>query len=663
MRPLPPRVLALACVAVLLAAGAGLGLSLRAPDPRGRTARAAAPIVLLPGAPQTWTLYLPSCDVTAVRVHAGAGAGGPVDATVTAGQRAITQNGFTSIAVPAGGHADIPVTDAPARQRVTLTLAARDGSLALQSDRPFELRASDASLAGLLPCAIGAPRPIAWIVAGVMALHLIGFGVLAAYVAGGGLLARARPRDGLSWHPALAAVLAGTTVVAYAALVPPFEPPDEMAHLQYARFVATTGGLPTTLPPEDEWRGSAYEWVQQPGYYLVAAAVLQALGDPSAAPTPQRHPESLIAGGPDIAIYQHPDETSPPGALYNVWLLRVVSVLMAMLAVWWTALAIRLATGDARLALAAAACLGLVHQWAAVMGSVSTDPPATAAAAAATWLLCRYLHKPAHWPAALVVGLVTGLACAMKITAAFLLPMMAVALVIVAGREGWRPAWRSTAAYVVGVTLAAGWIPLRAWLVFGDPLARAFKREVLALGGFVVLDRPPIFSLAFADELRRMVFEPFWARFGSLGAGPLPGTRLWWIYGAATLVLIVLATAGITRAAGTAMRAVRRRQSPTAIAACLMTCTAGVGVGLGLWAWINLVPQDDVIVHWTPRHILPLTTPLLVMAAAGLQTLAGCMPPTLRVLVRRLAAAGVLVLAVAGLAVLRSVILGFHFGV
>lgn len=297
------------------------------------------------------------------------------------------------------------------------------------------------------------------------------------------------------------------------------------------------------------------------------------------------------------------------------------------------------------------------------MGSISTDPPATCAAAVATWLVCRYLRSasPAA-SAAFGIGLVTGLAYAVKVTTVFLVPMMALAVIAVARRDGVRSAMRHGAAAAGGLLVAAAWIPLRAWLVFGDPLARAFKREVLAVGGFAVTEGPPIFSLAFVDDMRRMVFEPFWARFGSLGAGPLPGTRLWWIYGAVTLVLVVLLFAGTVVAAGVAWRTATRRAPAASDEWALLACAVGVGSGLGLWAWVNLVPQADVIVHWTPRHILPLTAPLLVVTAAGLQTLAAGLPSPLRTLVRPAASGAVLVLAATGLAVVRSVILGFHFG-
>ena len=61
--------------------------------------------------------------------------------------------------------------------------------------------------------------------------------------------------------------------------------------------------------------------------------------------------------------------------------------------------------------------------------------------------------------------------------------------------------------------------------VFGDPSAHAFKRAVLEAGGFVPTRGPMPWTPEFWAQMRVMVFEPFWARFGSLGAGPFPGSR------------------------------------------------------------------------------------------------------------------------------------------
>lgn len=492
--------------------------------------------------------------------------------------------------------------------------------------------------------------------AGVVGLGLLGFGWIAAR-----LIADRPAVPALTRHPAVAATLAATvgmtSVLTYLIVVPPFEPPDELAHMEYARFVAATGALPDAVPSADsEWRGSAYEWVQQPLYYLVAGGMLRIAGEPSAAPAPLLHPQSRLSGGPDVNIYRHPDGSSPPAALANLWLLRWLSVAMAFATLWCAARAVALATGDVWLGMAATAAVGLVPQWGAVMGIVSTDPPATLAAAVATVLVFRTIEAPVSWRVSALAGLVIGLAYATKVTSVFLVPMMAIALWSVTRTTGIQHAGRHASGFTGGLVVGAAWVPLRAWLVFGDPLARAFKRDVLALGGFQVTDGPPVLSREFAAQMQTMVFEPFWARFGSLGAGPLPGTRLWWIYAAATCGLLIAFAVG----AAWSWRAVTRRAS---LANWMVLASAvGVLVGVGLWGWVNLVPQADVIVHWTPRHVLPLTVPLLVVVASGTQHIGAAMSARVRRWFRCALACGLLMLALTGLAVLRSVVLGFHFG-
>jgi hypothetical protein len=68
-----------------------------------------------------------------------------------------------------------------------------------------------------------------------------------------------------------------------------------------------------------------------------------------------------------------------------------------------------------------------------------------------------------------------------------------------------------------------------------------------------------------------------------------------------------------------------------------------------------------MVVHWTPRHILPLTAPAAVLVGAGLERLR-----TASAVVQRLGAAAtgltVVVLALAWLGVLRATVLMFHFG-
>src|SRR5690606_30851557 len=220
------------------------------------------------------------------------------------------------------------------------------------------------SALGLLPCVVEGRSDLAVVLLALVALHLAGLGWLAAAVVTGG---EASPDGPISRHPragtTIAVGLVATTLCLYGIVVPPFEPPDEFAHFQYARYVAVTGALPRDIPPPaSAWRSSVYEWVQQPAYYVLAAGMLRLTGTAEAAPAPEPHPQSRLTGGPDANIYRHPDTTSAPGARRALWVLRLLSMLMALVTVWCAVRAVTLATDDVRLGAAAGAALALVPQ-------------------------------------------------------------------------------------------------------------------------------------------------------------------------------------------------------------------------------------------------------------------------------------------------------------
>jgi hypothetical protein len=501
----------------------------------------------------------------------------------------------------------------------------------------------------------------------------------------------------------MAMLAAGATVVTYLLVVPPFEPPDELAHFQYARFVATTGTLPSAVPPHDsEWRASSYEFVQQPLYYVAAAAVLRATGLDTPGPALTLNPRSrLRPGGTEPTIFQHGAPPSPATAHRGLLLLRLCSVLMALATTWVIARLVATVSDDPLVVVTVAGGLGLIPQWCAVMGAVSTDPPATLLAAAATLAIVRIALGRCDTGWLLLTGVVIGAAYAVKATAVFLVPMAIAACLVPRRIGGDSPpsgrlslpraqsrgqaslptALRSLSLIGLGTALAAGWIHLRAWMVFGDPQASAFKTAILEAGGFVPAAGPMPWTAEFWSQMRVMVFEPFWARFGSLGAGPFPGSRVWLLYAAASVLLLLLACWAAIGVSLRAWRRIRRGHSswpdgplhlrrgyggqvgeralPTAYA--LSVCGLGVCFGLVAWLAVNLVPRPDMVVHWTPRHILPLTASAALLVAAGLERLRKF--PSF---MQRTAAAAtgltVVALAIAWLAVLRATMLMFHFG-
>lgn len=677
------RIAGLLLVALALGAGLLTLRGMRDVDPRGPTTRAAgAPA--FDTTPRDVTLFLPACRVRAVLVRVATPTAGQLGVELFAAGRDGSANrvAATTVAFTSGRPAAIPLErlTLPWRSPLTLRFRTPDGLVTLDERRPFALDVASYSPLGSLACVFdgGASMPAAGMLAATCAV-LLGSGLLAA-----GWLARAagaRQDGSTRGRPIIAMAMTGGTVLVYGLVVPPFEPPDELAHLQYARYVATTGSLPREVPPPDsEWRASSYEWVQQPLYYLGAAGLLATTGLAAPGPALTPNPRSrLQPGGTEPTIFRHAGPPTPDTGHRALRLLRVVSLLMAITTAWAMTRLVATVTDDPLIVATVVGGLGLIPQWCAVMGAVSTDPPATLLATLATLAIVHVARGRTRPTWLLVTGLLIGAAYAVKATAVFLVPMAVLACVVATRpRDSAPPASVGLASLTgrlvlagrwsllvgLGVLLAAGWIHARAWHVFGDPQAYAFKVAVLEAGGFLPVPGPMPWQPEFWSQMRVMVFEPFWARFGSLGAGPFPGSRVWLVYGGASVLLLAWAMVGVGSTATRAL-AVRGQQPapvdpPDGVSA-VAVCSCGVAIGLAAWAAVNLVPRADMVVHWTPRHILPLTAPAAVLVAAGLDR--ACRWPPMAHRATGLAMTLALVaLAGAWLAVWRATVLGFHFG-
>ena len=685
-RPVAGRVLAALVTIGLLAAAFPTFRALADVDPRGRASWTGVPPVF-DATPRDVRLFLPACDVAGIELHPAARAEGRAEVTafLSAPDGAARRAASWEYAIR--GDAPIRVGDqatlaaAPWRAPLVLRIASPDSLLTLTPRHPITLDTSARGPLGTFACAFDGGSPgRAWSVAVATLVMLAGTGVLAAGWIGRAFLAHGAVGIPMRAAPWLAAALVSATTLVYLFVVPAFEPPDELAHFQYARFVATTGALPREVPhPASEWRASSYEWVQQPLYYLGAAMLVRGAGWHSPGPVLEMNPRSrLRPGGTEPTIFHHGEPRGDRTAHRALLTLRAVSLLMAIATAWLLARLVRTVTADPLVVASVAGGLALIPQWCAVMGAVSTDPPATMLAAAATLAIVRVAHGRIHATWLLITGLLIGAAYAVKATAVFLVPMALLACAAdAANRAAYVIGERPRAGYVrlladalapmllvlIGIAVAAGWIHVRALLVFGDPQAFAFKKAVLEAGGFVPVAGPMPWSGEFWAQMRTMVFEPFWARFGSLGAGPFPGSQVWNIYGAASALLATIALGGLWAWTRAGLGDVRRGAGGEA--ACVMlavgVCGLGLGVGLGAWVGVNLVPRADMVVHWTPRHILPLTAPAALLVAAGLERLRHASPRVRRaghLLVGLTMAAT----AVAGLGVLRATVLMFHFG-
>ena len=188
----------------------------------------------------------------------------------------------------------------------------------------------------------------------------------------------------LSWAP-IAAIVAGFLALAfsYSVQVPVYEAPDEIAHAQYANFLATHTRLPD-IP-------QSYEGWQPPLYYAVGGLALRALGLdslPSLEVNPSRGAESNF-------YFHTADESFPySDPALAVHVLRWITALFGaatLVVVYLTALL--LFPQRKLLAFSAAATAGLVPQFAFMSGSVDNDMPAVFFASLVTYFGLRLLKE------------------------------------------------------------------------------------------------------------------------------------------------------------------------------------------------------------------------------------------------------------------------------
>ena len=415
------------------------------------------------------------------------------------------------------------------------------------------------------------------------------------------------------------------TSATFAALVPPYESPDEHAHAEYVRQVAQHG-LPREIPaPGAPERRFVYEWVQPPLYYVLAAPLARAVG--TSAPTVLApDPSSRLLGGPRWVIYSHERPLEPREVATRLYLLRAFGVFLAVVGVVATVALTRAVTGSATAAAFAGAALALVPQWTAILASVGNDGLSTTLAALAALSLWPLIAAQSVWPAVLA-GVLSGAALSAKLTTACLIPGVAYAL--------WcaRPDRRTRLALAAlgGVALAGGWPFVANVVLHGDPVATDFKRAALVAGGFTgaATGVPGLLDPGFCHYFVLMVIEPFWARFGSLGAGLAAGSRGWIAYFVLTGVIAV-AVAGGVLAAWTGSRASGSEGASQQRLARALVVT--VVSGLALWLGANVVNASSMVVHWTPRHVMPLTAPLVALGALGAVRGTAWLPRQLRLL-------------------------------
>ncbi len=320
-------------------------------------------------------------------------------------------------------------------------------------------------------------------------------------------------------HLILILVLYLLITLAYGAVNPLFEAPDEHWHFFTAVYIAENQRLPVVEEEYDTWLSQ--EAAQPPLYYILSAALIAPLDIGSAREEVWLNPFGTQGIGNAAALVNrnqiiHTAAEAWPwrGAFLAAHLLRAFSTLLGLgtlLGIYYSARL--LWPEDARRPLLATALVAFLPQFNFQHAAVSNDPLIIFLCTAALWQLIWLWHHPITMRRLLLLGMTIGLAALSK-NAGVLLLFFAIGFLAVRslkdGLANWpqklgRVGWQTAVTLLLPVLLIAGWLWWRNWQLYGDWTATSqFIRIAGGDRGFTLLQ-----VLAESDGLWRSLFAVF----------------------------------------------------------------------------------------------------------------------------------------------------------
>ncbi|MBM3985533.1 MAG: DUF2142 domain-containing protein, partial [Planctomycetes bacterium] len=289
----------------------------------------------------------------------------------------------------------------------------------------------------------------------------------------------------------------------WALLMPAYEPADESTHVQYSLHLAQGGGLPVVTGTAARlglpWWSEQTQAYQPPLYFWVAGMAFRALGHADALVSLRVNPRDGREADPAARglnyLHGH-DEAWPFGPGHRVLLaVRGLSVLIGLCVVLLTfTLARRCWPDDPAVAGVAALLVACLPRFLHEAGSVHNETLSTALAHLALVLLAGWEPGAPRLPRALLLGLVIGLGLLAKLTCLFLLPLVALALLLPclhARRWPGAVEWGAGLAVLATSAAVGGWWYAHNVRTYGDPFALGPQRDLfwtMAISGGHVLD-------------------------------------------------------------------------------------------------------------------------------------------------------------------------------
>lgn len=332
----------------------------------------------------------------------------------------------------------------------------------------------------------------------------------------------ARARTGLLVVLTLYCVLAG----AYSVIVPPLEVPDEMGHLEYSFYMATSRQRPP-LP------SGIFEAHQAPLYYALLAPIPFALGFntptefylyPDLVSRPV-NPDGAFHGGSDARLFIHTEADAFPyqGYALAVHLMRFVSVLMgAGVVIVAYQLSLLLFHLDRPRAALTAAVASFVPYFNLLSGAVTNDALANLIGALLILLIARLIViSSSSWRSYFVLGLFCGVALLTKESLFGIMLFVCVPLIYLA--KSPRRFVFNGLAVVVATLLVGGWYVVSNIASFGEPIPASVQRAHLTALGQVSEEHLSTLGQWWGYFSNFLLFfhDSFWGNFGIYNV-PLP---------------------------------------------------------------------------------------------------------------------------------------------
>lgn len=311
--------------------------------------------------------------------------------------------------------------------------------------------------------------------------------------------------------------------VIYSVVTPIFEVSDELWHYPMVQYVATNGFSLPSPSPDAPWR---QEGGQPPLYYL-AAALLTAPIDTSDLPFIRRvNPHADIGtimadGNANMITHRVEAEAFPwQGAVLAVHIARFFSIALSFATLLVTEqLARAIFPNWPLVALGALALNAFLPMFLFISASVNNDNLSNLLGNLLTLLIVRLLKTPTA-PSLrfyVLLGVVTGAGLLAKLNIGFLIPLVALALLLVSVRlRSIRPLLVGGLISGVLTVVIAGWWYLRNAQLYGDPTGLSAFLDTVGR-------RFPPANMTQLWAERHSFTQAYWGFFGGVNV-PMPDT-------------------------------------------------------------------------------------------------------------------------------------------